>query len=395
MKDSELFPVGGGSASASYSNPLLTYKILKNSQVWVAPMDCIVDILIMGGHGGGAASRTPTTGTTYLTTGAGAAETVIKLGVVLLAGQTITINIGAGGLGAIIPAVTTAYQGIAGGNGSPTQVTGPNGLAMIAMPGYGGLTGNGGIGAYIPGGDGGYDGSGGDIHYAGGNGGLLCSSIAGVTYPTGSGAPNFIYGGRPNTAQAKDTSKTRGGNKGRDSLSVPSTAPTGGGGSGGRGGDQLGTTTTASFTGGGGYGGDAIDLTDTMITAASFGGPNAFGQLPATAIAGLPSPAILAASLIGFGLDIYGGGNGAATPTTGNAVNGGGGCGVASAAASSKAGFCGGMGGTYAAATLTGHSGTGQCSPGQSVLVTGSTSASARGGDGDSGICILAIRRKI
>lgn len=385
MKDSLVFPLSAGSI---VSNPILQYRIFRESVEWVAPMDCVIDLMLIGGHGGGAAavSHASTVGSVMMCTGAGAGEMAIKSGIDIVAGRSYYIAAGAGGSGAT--AASGSYSNSPGGDGGATSFSGI-GVSVSVNGGQGGRSGV--RASSLAGGLGGYGGSGGDLHFPGGNGGGIVSAATAITHPTGSGSVNLLYGHVPGTNGTALREYTRGGK--RDSAA--STAPTGGGGAGGRGGDQLGTATTSTTTGGGGYGGNAIDLTGALTNTSSFGGPNAIGQLPSTAIQGLSSPAMFVASLIGFGIDAFGGGNGGASAAGAVAPSGGGGCGAASAAISSKAGFMGGMGGSYAtSATITGHSGTGLCAPGQSVI-SASTSYAANGGAGDSGWVFMIIRRKM
>ena len=395
-------PIGLGNG---FNDDILYFRIIRANQTWVAPISGDMDVMLIGGHGGGGCARSSSSTTSlsdvYTTTGAGAGETAIKLSYHVVAGSSYTITIGYPG-GAASAITTSSYTAKSGGSGGESKFVGP-GINMNAKAGAG--AGSAWASNDAAGGEGGYGGTGGSYHFPGGNGGSsdINGNWNGVVYPTGSGSVNLTYGYVPGTltnAQIiKLTELTRGGNRYYPSGfgSSINIGPTGGGGCGGTGGDQLGSVTNGATTntGGGGAGGDGAVITGTSINTVAFGGPDANMTLPATAIIG-NMPVISFKDIpMRFCLAAIGGGTGALAANTDITKPGGGGRGGNGANLNAtKAGFMGGMGGAYiASAAITGHAGTNLCSPGQSVASIGATATVVQGGEGDSGLCIIIIRK--
>lgn len=388
-----IYPISPGTG---YNDSILLYRIFNESTTWVAPMTGVIDVMLIAGHGGGAAART-NAANTYLIGGAGAGEMALKLAFPVTAGQSYDITIGAGGAALSVPSGSITV--VSGGSGSESKFVG-SGINMQVNPGAGGTSTYDMYDCY--GGEGGYGGYGGDLHFPGGRGGMVSSRSTGPSGATGSGAVNLVYCLKPGATSGPESrpidfiEHTRGGDRSSGGTFGMSYGPTGGGGCGGHGGDIIAGTLAAasSLTGGGGYGGNAASLIDGQGTAFGFGGPSGDCKLPASAIQGLSLDKSLALWMTNFAINIFGGGNGGSTPAANAAPAGGGGCGATTASVASRAGFMGGMGGVYSTAAVTGQSGAGLCAPGQSVISYGtSTTTAVAAGTGGSGMCLLVLRK--
>lgn len=345
---------GGGSGSGGYT--ILRY--IKTSQTFVAPFSGKLSVLLVAGHGGGAAAYN-----TYAT-GAGAGEAAMKFEVSVTAGDSYVITIGAGGAASAtgFSAATTAN----GGNGGNSTIVGP-GLNMSVVGGGGGQAATT---APLSGGYGGTGGTGGDWHFAGGRGGNMGASASSSSPPTGSGSVNLVW-------QGTDTTKTRGGDK-----TGSGDGATGGGGVGGRGGDVIGTTVITSAAGG--YGGDAADVATNVATA--IGGANALGVRSVSSSGVTPTSVVPALAM--WGLNVFGGGN--ANSNGVPAPGGGGGSSSSSMNSGALTTFMGGVCGTERTTAGSANSVTGLNGPGQSIRGVG---VNVSGSAGDSGLCVLILQK--
>jgi hypothetical protein len=228
-----------------------------------------VDVLLVGGGGGGATSDGGGAG--------GGGGVIYQTGYSLSGNSSLTVMIGAGGIGSINCSTLPtnggntyfndliAYGGGAGGGGynNGTAANGANGSGTGAGRGAGGgglYGGSGGSGIYSGGNGGGmaapaYGGGGGGgaggngsngSGSAGGNGGIgVSNSITGTTayYGGGGGGGSYTSGATYGTGGLGG-----GGNGGALSSGTAGTANTGGGGGGG------GNSGGGSVGGNGGYG---------------------------------------------------------------------------------------------------------------------------------------------
>lgn len=256
---SQLFGAGGGGAMSS----VVQYEYVTTSKTVTALRDGTLDIFISGGSGSGGSLW----GNGFLG-GAGAGEAATKRGIPVIAGDVVTVVIGAGGA-----SVTRASAGVQAGNpGSPSSVSGP-GFAITVNGGAGGTASTT---VPLAGGAGGTGGTGGDVHLAGGAGGDVLAGATG----------HAIAGGGAVAAIPTPPARRKGG-----SVTGGAQSRAGGAGVGG-----VGFSTNAAQSSGGGSGGDA-----TAGTAAGIG-PNFLGQ----AISASPTEYIQ--SFYSWGVDVFGGG---------------------------------------------------------------------------------------
>ena len=246
------------------------------STVLVAPFDGKMRILAHAAGGSGA--KAPAGGNA---TGGGSGEKAYDI-VLVKAGDTFTIAVGAGGLG-------VSVVGTVGNPGGDLTITGPNGYALVLK---GGGPGQQAASGPVAGGASGTGGTGGSPVVArtpGSRGGLISGAIATNKKTGGAGV---------NLNNLMPTTGTRGGDIGSNTFTAQCT---GGGGTGGHGGDLM--TDFATYpSGGGGSGSDAQ-------SESGVGGVNYLGE----ALAAAPISMILAAAAA-LPFDVFGGG---ATNTSG------------------------------------------------------------------------------
>ena len=312
-------------------NPPSITLYRKTSGVFVAPMDGVVDMLVIGGHGGGATAR----GVARVgVTGAGAGGTGMKFNLVMRKGESLTYTVGAGG--SSTAAASGSMQN--GGDGGATSVIHKKAdntviESFMVTGGQGGRTKQFGSTVAtdsLAGGVGGTAAGSFDVKLQGGNGGSIninsgtAAAFIG-TFATGSGAINL--GINYNLA---DGSPTRGGNIQITTVGANTCyASTGGGGVGGTGGDVVvaaGANNISMTTGGGGYGGNGVASILASAPDYTAGGADANDSSTAT-----ETPRMFTAGFSPWFLDIFGhGGTAHASTTPANALNGGGGAGTRS-----------------------------------------------------------------
>lgn len=190
----------------------------------------------LGGAGSGAALSGPggVTG--------GSACGFVQKRVYLLANQSVTITIGAGGA-----SVSTTGAGVNGNDGNDTTIVGP-GFSLVAGKGKGGVFAATLVTAVGPAGG---VATGGDVNVQGGKAGDALANVAGNSYAATGGAAPGIFGAGMPSGNATVTTSGGGG------------ANSGGASPGGKSADNLIT----NGLGGSGYGGGA-------------GGPSTGAQAP-------------------------------------------------------------------------------------------------------------------
>lgn len=333
-----------------------------SSRAWVAPKTGTYRVTLVGGGGSGGSVGVATAITQYGAATGGGAGGLVQKTLSLVAGQSATVTIGAGGTAA------GGYAISAGVNGSSSSwVDGTN--TLTAGGGAGGQAS--GVSTTLAGGVGGTA-TGGDVNITGGAGGAISSAYASANLATGGGAVGMMgigYAG--------------------GSITCPANAAlmaTGGGGVGGRGGN---ITVATATSGGGGAGGPAPDLSTGVP------GPNVEGRIPAYQSVAAIVPAFSIAQpipMIGHGS--WGGYEGSTTDIRYNCGGGGGGGGVRQGSGTgiygvhaSAFGGGGGFARGAAAGSATGGDGMLGGGGGASVIVSGV--ASAYGGVGGNGFAII------
>lgn len=213
------FDSGG---AVTYSGAILSQQVIGSSRTWVCMMTGEYLISAIGGGGSGALS--PSSGNGLGATG-GQAGGFSQKRVKLLAGDRITLTIGAGG-------AAQATNGANGNAGGATTVVGV-GVNLVANGGEGGKTAPAGAGT-IPGASAGGTASGGDINVTGGgSGSATVAAVASCMAVTGGGAVG-VYG--------------IGYASGDASSSVAYIARTGGAGVGGNSGNATATASSPTAT---------------------------------------------------------------------------------------------------------------------------------------------------
>lgn len=296
-------------------------------------------MLVRAAGAGASGARAPSGGNA---TGGGAGEMLVDV-VPVVAGDTVTITIGAGGA----QQTTLGTAGTAGGD------------TTVACTGYSAMAKGGGAGQQaasgaVSGGTGGTAGTGGTskvVRRDGGRGGAI----------TGAGNTNKTTGGGAyNILGLTQTAGTRGGDVSQNDATARGT---GGAGIGGRGGDI--TTSAVAYTTAGGAGGAAAD--NSTATA----GTNYFQEVSTSAPTDMQQSAV---ALLPFGYFC-----GASTGA--NSGNGAGG------PSSATLGYAGGK----LAGGGAGTAGAG----GAGGLAAGGGAGSASGGAGGGGFADITFVRSI
>lgn len=344
---SELF--GGGATGKT-----LQYELAAETKTITAQWDGLADVLVIGGHGSGAA----VSGTGYAT-GASSGEVAIAMRIPVKRGDVLTATIGAGGTA--VGLTNGRLAGIDGGD--TTLVIGTR--TIVAKAGRGAL-----VGTSMPlnGPRGGYGGTGGDLHVEGGPGG----SVLATTSPqasAGSGAVGVLL----------NAPATRGGG---NVNSASTGASAGGAGVGGRGGNSTGSSSFPNPSGGGAGGAGSDAAAGNPANA----GANAMGQQQSA------SPTALVQSLASiWGFDYFGGGGLATGGSARAAGPGGGGTGVATSGTAlyAAAGAFGGPGGASATSGAI-SGGVSNFGPGGSAATVAASRAD--GTAGAPGLIVVVIR---
>lgn len=342
------------------------YQIIRfeTSTSWVPPAELVgrkATVIRVGGGGGGGGSTGRDSGYPCVSGGGGGGSGRILINDIVLANQTYTITIGAGGAGGaggvpVGPEVDRPGPGGAGGAGGATKFTG---LADAAG-------GSGGGGAtYLAGGKGGNG-------EAGGGGGYLYTyNYAGSA---GAGGTGSVYGGGGGGSYGYSTIRNvvvapgAGGNGGTYS----------GGGGGGRGWSN-GSYTSASSGSGGTYGGRGGTEGTASVAGRYFSDPiNKYLPLEFVSLRGLAGSGTYGG---GGGFGGHGGGGGTTGGGGGGGYGGSGGLGGYGGGGGGGFGGSGGTSGAVSSSTTYWRGGGG----GGGFFANGGSGGSAKGYDGEIG----------
>lgn len=333
----------------SGAGKVLGMWIAGTSRTVVMPLAGLLDVMVIGGHGGGGG-----VGGAGFISGASTGEAAFAYGIPVAAGDSAVMSIGAGGA-AVTASGTTR---VSGNNGGDSQLV-VGGRTIIAKAGRGAIAS---ATKPVMGPRGGYGGTGGDLHIEGGPGGSVIATTSTVAI-AGSGAVGILQN-PPADRAGGDINTTGAGERAA------------GAGVGGKGGSILGTGSSGSPSGGG-SGGPGIDV--LIPSSATVGGPNFMGQTQQAS----PTP-LLQYAASQWGLDVFGGGG---TST----VSGGPGGGAASNGSTVVApgymgGACGaGQPGTTNTVPMPANGGAGG-----SAMASGA--GSTGGSAGSAGLIVLVLR---
>jgi hypothetical protein len=239
--------------AASPAGAVTVSEPFTSSGTWTIPSGVTsVDILLVGGGGGGGGGTTGNTGG-----GGGGGEVKVCTAGSLVAGQQLTVTVGAGGTANNLSVLD---RGNTGGSSSVTYASSP-----VCLDALGGQGGNGGqVGpSYYEGGNSGSGSAGGASNNSftggggGGQGGAGADGQGGPTGAAGAGGSGIAPGSLPTPRLFADVTSTLygGGGGGGRSDSDASLAGDGGTGGGGPGRPKAPGPDGAPNTGGGGGGG--------------------------------------------------------------------------------------------------------------------------------------------
>jgi hypothetical protein len=264
--------------------------IVSASRTVVLPQAGLLDVMVIGGHGGGGA-----VGGAGFVSGASTGECAFAYGIPVAVGDSAVATIGAGGAQVTASGATR----VSGNNGGDSQLV-VGGRTIIAKAGRGAVAS-----ATKPatGPRGGFGGTGGDLHVEGGPGGSVIATTAAAAV-AGGGAVGILQ--NPPAERA-----------GGDINATGPAERSAGAGVGGKGGSVTGSGGAGATPTGGGSGGPGVDSTANSV---SIVGPNFIGQLQQAS----PVP-LLQYAVSQWGLDVFGGGGTGAIsagPGGGSASNG-------------------------------------------------------------------------
>jgi hyaluronate lyase len=237
---------------ASLSNLSSTFGA---STTWVCPANVTaVQVECWGAGGAGGSAYKPVSGNAFGGGGAGGSYTK-KNSVSVVPGASYTISIGAGGVSAISPSLSTVSGGDSWfGSGSVTSCLAKGGAGGQTVISSGsGIVGSGGIGSST--------GSVGDLFFAGGNG------------LVGQGSPTNTGGGGGGSAGISSV--------GGSAISYLGAAAVNGGGAGGSGKDSTGNGNGSQGGSPGGGGGGARG---SSVGSQALGGKGGAGQVVLTVV---------------------------------------------------------------------------------------------------------------
>jgi hyaluronate lyase len=225
------------------------------STTWVCPANVTaVQVECWGGGGAGGSAYKPVSGNAFGGGGAGGSYAK-KNSVSVVPGASYTISIGAGGVSAISPSLSTVSGGDSWfGSGSVTSCLAKGGAGGQTVISSGsGIVGSGGIGSST--------GSVGDLFFAGGNG------------LVGQGSPTNTGGGGGGSAGISSV--------GGSAISYLGAAAVNGGGAGGSGKDSTGNGNGSQGVSPGGGGGGARG---SSVGSQALGGMGGAGQVVLTVV---------------------------------------------------------------------------------------------------------------
>jgi len=283
-----------------------------SSTTWTCPANVTaVQVECWGAGGAGGSGSKPVSGNAFGGGGAGGSYAK-KNSVTVVPGTSYTISIGAGGVSALSPGLTTVPGGDSWfGSGSVASCLAKGGAGGQSVISSGsGIVGSGGVGSSA--------GSVGDLFFAGGNG------LVGQGSPTntgggggGSAGISSVGGNATSYVGAAAVSGGGAGGDGKDSSGNGNGLPGGspGGGGGGARGSSVGSQTL------GGTGG-AGQVVLTVVGMAKVPQTITFGLDPATATVGDPARTLIAtSSAAGLEVTLTSSDTRVATITSGNTLN--------------------------------------------------------------------------
>jgi hyaluronate lyase len=288
----------------------LTYPIT-SSGAWICPANVTsLQVECWGAGGAGGSASKPVSGNAFGGGGAGGSYAK-KNSVSVVPGTSYTISIGAGGVSAISPSLTT----VSGGDSSFRSGSVINCLAKGGAGGQSvissgsGIVGNGGVGNS--------SGSMGDVLFAGGNGLVGQGSPTNTGGGGGGSAGILSVGGNANSyLGAALVSGGGAGGNGKDSTGNGDGSD--GGSPGGGGGGARGSSVGSQSLGGAGGAGQVLL---TVVGIAKIPQTITFGLDPATGKVGDAARTLIATSSSGLPVTLASSDSTVATITSGNTLN--------------------------------------------------------------------------
>jgi len=281
------------------------------STTWVCPANVTaVQVECWGAGGAGGSAYKPVSGNAFGGGGAGGSYAK-KNSVSVVPGTSYTISIGAGGVSAISPSLTTVSGGDSWfGSGSVASCLAKGGAGGQTVISSGSsIVGNGGVGSTA--------GSVGDLFFAGGNG-LVGQGSPTNTGGGGGGSAGISSVGGSATSYVGATAVNGGGAGGNGKDSTGNGNGSQGGSPGGGGGGARGSSVGSQTLGGTGGAGQVVL---TVVGMAKVPQTITFGLDPATAKVGDAARTLIATSSSGLPVTLTSSDSRIATITSGNTLN--------------------------------------------------------------------------